>query len=67
MRWQRGTPEVPKLGLNETFTFNSKTSGTRLAVEWISSNGMICDLDLYALFYDERVRLLSASTLHHPN
>jgi hypothetical protein len=57
MVWQRGTPEVPKLGLNETYTFSSKTTGTRLAVEWISTNGMICDLDLYVLLYDERVRV----------
>lgn len=55
MGWQRGAPEIPKINLGESFNFNNKTTGIRLAVEWISTNGIICDLDLYVLFYDERV------------
>ena len=56
MGWQRIIPEIPKLGLNESFYFTNKVTGIRLAVEWISTNGIICDLDLYILLYDERVR-----------
>lgn len=58
MGWQRGAPEVPKLGVGESYTFNNKITGTRLAVEWIATNGIICDLDIYVLFYDERVSYL---------
>lgn len=50
------TADIPSLEPNGTFDFHPETEGVRVTVSWTSKQqGIVCDLDLNAFFYDERV------------
>jgi len=51
--------EAPNIEPYSTYTFPSDVDGTKIIVSWMSKQqGVICDLDLNALVYDERVSVL---------
>lgn len=51
---------MPVVEAQGTFAFQSDLQGVRLAVSWVSKQqGIICDLDLNAFFYDERVSTIA--------
>lgn len=51
--------DIPTIEPNGIYTFPVDVDGVRIKVEWVSKQqGIICDLDLNAFFYDERVRTL---------
>jgi hypothetical protein len=52
------TPEEELLTLDggATYSFPVEVDGIRLSISWVSKQqGIMCDLDLTALIYDERV------------
>jgi hypothetical protein len=48
--------EAPYIEPNNTYAFPTDADGIRITVSWVSKQqGVICDLDLNAFIYDERV------------
>jgi hypothetical protein len=48
--------EILTLEAGQTFAFSDGTDGARLTIQWTSKQqGIICDLDIHAFMWDERV------------
>ncbi|RYG68910.1 hypothetical protein EON64_04060 [archaeon] len=51
---------VPTIEPNSVYRFPEQLEGIRLNVQWTSKQqGIICDLDLNAFMYDERVSYMN--------